>query len=135
MYILLIVIHVFVAFFMIGIVLLQAGKGAELGAAFGGSSQTLFGPRGSATFLSKMTVVMAGLFMVTSLSLAVMSKSRTVMPTTAPAPLTSDPAAPAATETTAPSPEAAPSETGGAPAAPTMEQSPAAPPSAGGQTP
>ncbi len=59
--------------FLIFIVLIQSGKGAELGAAFGGSSQTLFGARGAATFFSKMTTVAAVIFMITSLSLAVIA--------------------------------------------------------------
>jgi preprotein translocase subunit SecG len=70
---LLIMIHIIVCFFLIGIVLLQGGKGAELGAAFGGSSQTIFGSRGAATFLSKMTTIAAIVFMVTSLTLAVIT--------------------------------------------------------------
>ncbi len=78
MYTLLIVIHLMVAFLMIGVILIQSGKGAEIGAAFGGSSQTLFGGRGAATFLSKVTVVAAALFFATSLSLAIMSKSRSI---------------------------------------------------------
>ncbi|MEW6418992.1 MAG: preprotein translocase subunit SecG [Nitrospirota bacterium] len=68
---LLIVIHIIVCFILIAIVLLQSGKGAELGAAFGGgSSHTLFGSRGAATFLNKMTTVAAIVFMITSLTLA-----------------------------------------------------------------
>jgi len=63
---------------MISVILLQAGKGAEIGAAFGGSSQTIFGSRGPGTFLSKLTVTAAVLFMLTSLSLAVMSKQRSI---------------------------------------------------------
>ncbi len=66
-------IHVIVCFFLIFIVLVQSGKGAELGAAFGGSSQTLFGARGAATFFSKLTTVAAIVFMITSLTLAVMT--------------------------------------------------------------
>jgi preprotein translocase subunit SecG len=77
MYTLAIVIHVTVCFLMIAAILLQAGKGAEIGAAFGGSSQTVFGSRGPGTFLSKVTVAAAIIFMVTSLGLAVMSKERT----------------------------------------------------------
>jgi preprotein translocase subunit SecG len=73
MLILLLIIHIFVCFFLIGIVLLQSGKGAELGAAFGGSSQTLFGSRGAATFLNKMTTVAAIVFMISSLTLAVIT--------------------------------------------------------------
>lgn len=63
---------------MIAVVLLQSGKGAEIGAAFGGSSQTLFGSRGATTFLSKVTVVTASIFMVTALGLAVLSKERSI---------------------------------------------------------
>ncbi len=71
---LLIVIHIAVCFILIAIVLLQSGKGAELGAAFGGgSSHTLFGSRGAATFLNKMTTFAAILFMITSLTLAVVT--------------------------------------------------------------
>ncbi len=71
---LLIVIHIIVCFILIAIVLLQSGKGAELGAAFGGgSSHTLFGSRGAATFLNKMTTVAAVVFMITSLTLAVVT--------------------------------------------------------------
>jgi len=78
MYILLIALHVIVCLIMISVILLQAGKGAEMGAAFGGSSQTIFGSRGPGTFLSKLTVAAAVLFMLTSLSLAVLSKERSV---------------------------------------------------------
>src|SRR3990172_11633068 len=67
------IIHIIVSFFLITIVLLQGGKGAELGAAFGGSSQTLFGSRGAATFFSKLTTIAAVTFMFTSLSLAIVS--------------------------------------------------------------
>jgi preprotein translocase subunit SecG len=73
MTILLLIIHVFVCLFLIGVVLLQSGKGAELGAAFGGSSQTIFGSRGAATFLNKMTTIAAIIFMITSLVLAVIA--------------------------------------------------------------
>ncbi len=59
---------------MIGVVLLQSGKGAEIGASFGGSSQTVFGSRGPGTFLSKTTAWAASIFMLTSLSLAILSK-------------------------------------------------------------
>jgi len=69
----LLIIHLIVCFFLIFIVLVQSGKGAELGAAFGGSSQTMFGARGAATFFSKMTTIAAIVFMLTSLSLAVLS--------------------------------------------------------------
>jgi preprotein translocase subunit SecG len=77
MYIFLIIIHVMVCFLMVGAILLQSGKGAEIGASFGGSSQTVFGSRGPANFLSKFTVVVAAIFMLTSLSLAMLAKERT----------------------------------------------------------
>ena len=77
MYIFLIIIHVMVCFLMIGAILLQSGKGAEIGASFGGSSQTVFGSRGPANFLSKFTVVVAAIFMLTSLGLAMLAKERT----------------------------------------------------------
>jgi preprotein translocase subunit SecG len=74
MSILLIVVHVVVCIALIMIVLLQTGKGADMGAAFGGgSSQTLFGSTGASTFLSKATTVAAIVFMLTSLTLAYMS--------------------------------------------------------------
>ena len=76
MYTLLFVIHAIVWLLMIGALLLQSGKGAEIGAAFGGSSQTVFGSRGPANFLSKFTVITAFVFMFTSLSLAIIAKDR-----------------------------------------------------------
>ncbi|TKB92471.1 MAG: preprotein translocase subunit SecG [Nitrospira sp.] len=107
MYIVLIIIHVLVCFLMVGAILLQSGKGAEIGASFGGSSQTVFGSRGPANFLSKFTVVVAAIFMLTSLSLAMLAKERTFSSTvidlkkkessqTAPATTPTTPAAPAA---------------------------------------
>ena len=74
MYILLLILHVIVCLFLIIVVLLQSGKAADLAGAFGGmGSQTAFGPRGSATLLSKATTISAVLFMVTSLSLSIMA--------------------------------------------------------------
>jgi preprotein translocase subunit SecG len=85
MTILLVIIHVFVCLFLIAVVLLQSGKGAEIGAAFGGSSQTLFGSRGAASFLGKMTTVVAVIFMLTSLVLAIVtSKGGSVLKRTIP---------------------------------------------------
>jgi preprotein translocase subunit SecG len=67
------IIHVFVAIALIMIVLLQTGKGADMGLAFGGgSSQTLFGTTGASTFLSKATTVIAVVFMLTTFSLTIM---------------------------------------------------------------
>jgi preprotein translocase subunit SecG len=76
MYTALTVLHIIVAFFMVGVILLQSGKGAEIGAAFGGSSQTVFGARGASTMLSRLTAIAATIFMVTSLTLAIMSKQK-----------------------------------------------------------
>ena len=74
MIILFTVIHIIVCLFLVIVVLLQSGKAADLAGAFGGmGSQTAFGPRGSATMLSKATTMAAALFMVTSLSLAILA--------------------------------------------------------------
>ncbi len=74
MYILVWIVHIIVCLFLIIVVLLQSGKAADLAGAFGGmGSQTAFGPRGSATLLSKATTISAILFMVTSLSLSILA--------------------------------------------------------------
>ena len=74
MVILLTIIHIIVCLFLVIVVLLQSGKAADLAGAFGGmGSQTAFGPRGSATVLSKATTLAAALFMVTSMTLAILS--------------------------------------------------------------
>ena len=73
MTILLTIIHLFVCFFLILVVLLQTGKGADIAAAFGGTSQTAFGARGAATLLSKLTTGSAIIFMITSFTLAMMA--------------------------------------------------------------
>ena len=70
---LIIILHVIVCLMLIGIVLLQTGKGADMGAAFGGSSQALFGGAGPAPFLTRITTVAAVVFMITSLALAYIS--------------------------------------------------------------
>lgn len=65
------VVHVLVALGLIGLIMLQHGKGADIGAAFGsGSSNTVFGARGSANFLSRTTAILAVVFFITSLTLA-----------------------------------------------------------------
>ncbi|NWG01774.1 MAG: preprotein translocase subunit SecG [Syntrophaceae bacterium] len=71
-----IVVHILVCLALILIVLLQAGKGAEMGAAFGGASQTIFGSAGAMGFLSKLTTVAAIIFMITSLFLTFSSTKR-----------------------------------------------------------
>ena len=72
------VVHVLVALSVIGLVLLQHGKGADMGSGFGGgSSGSLFGATGSANFLSRATAVLATIFFLTSLGLAYMASHRT----------------------------------------------------------
>ena len=73
MVILLVILHIIVSLFLVGVVLLQQGKSADLAAAFGGQgSQTAFGPRGAANLLTKLTTWSAILFMVTSIGLTIM---------------------------------------------------------------
>ena len=72
-----VVIHVIVAISIIGLVLLQQGKGADAGASFGaGASQTVFGSSGSGNFLVQTTTVLATIFFVTSLTLAIFAKNQ-----------------------------------------------------------
>ncbi len=115
------ILHVLVSLFLIAVVLLQSGKGAEMGASFGSSgSQSVFGAGGGTSFLSKLTTSAAVIFMLTSLSLAYISgqpSSSSMMsgkgksaPVQAPA---AQPAAPA------PAPQAAPQT---APAAPAQQK-------------
>jgi preprotein translocase subunit SecG len=74
MYYVVLTVHILVCIFLIIVVLLQSGKAADLAGAFGGmGSQTAFGPRGSATLLSKATTISAVVFMITSLSLSIMA--------------------------------------------------------------
>ncbi|MBU2261232.1 MAG: preprotein translocase subunit SecG, partial [Proteobacteria bacterium] len=70
MQILVTIVHVIVCIVLVLVVLLQAGKGANMGAVFGGSSQTIFGSSGPGTFLGKMTTIVAIIFMLTSFSLS-----------------------------------------------------------------
>jgi preprotein translocase subunit SecG len=70
---LILVLHIIVSLFLVGVVLLQQGKSADLAGAFGGQgSQTAFGPRGAANLLTKLTTYSAIIFMVTSLGLTVL---------------------------------------------------------------
>jgi preprotein translocase subunit SecG len=70
---LIIFVHVVASLFLIAVVLLQQGKGQDLASAFGGGgTQTAFGPRGSATVLSRATTILAAVFMLTSLTLSLM---------------------------------------------------------------
>jgi len=73
---LLLVVHIIAAVVIIALVLLQHGKGADAGAAFGGGSQSVFGARGSANFLSRTTAVVVTLFFITSMSLGYLYTNR-----------------------------------------------------------
>jgi len=74
MYYLALIVHILVCIFLVVVVLLQSGKAADLAGAFGGmGSQTAFGPRGSATLLSKATTVSFVVFIVTSMSLSILA--------------------------------------------------------------
>jgi len=106
MYTITVILHLIVCFLMIAAILLQAGKGAEIGAAFGGSSQTVFGSRGPGTFLSKVTVGAAVIFMLTSLSLAILSKRENSLSSVIP--ITSSEPASAPAAATPPTSEPAP---------------------------
>jgi preprotein translocase subunit SecG len=115
---LILVIHVLAALVLVGLILLQHGKGADVGAAFGsGASGSLFGATGSANFLSRTTSVIAIVFFVTSLGLTYFStrkpESKGVMSTQ---PAVPEKSLPAQIPPTAPAGEAAPSPAG--PAAP-----------------
>ena len=118
MFIALSILHVLIALGLILVVLLQSGKGADIGAAFGGgSSQTVFGGRGAATFLSKLTTVLAVLFMVMSIVLTLHASrlgTSTVIPEDRPMPASSTPAQ----TTPAPTAPAPPSQAPAAPPAP-----------------
>ena len=71
-----IIIHALVALAIIGLILLQQGKGAEAGASFGGgASQTIFGSQGGGNFFAKVTAVLAAVFFITSFSLAIIAKN------------------------------------------------------------
>ena len=129
LYYVIITLHIFACFFLIGVVLLQQGKGQDLASAFGGGgSQTAFGTRGSASLLSKITTASAVIFMITSLGLWILSgqQGSSVVggekaPATAPA------------STTAPQPKPGDKAAAGQPAAqPGQKTETQQPPAAGG---
>ncbi|MFZ2448758.1 MAG: preprotein translocase subunit SecG [Syntrophobacteraceae bacterium] len=133
-----ITIHVIASIALIAIVLLQTGKGAEMGAAFGGASQTLFGGTGGTTFMSKLTTAAAVIFMITCLLLSYKPSTQGTrslmedMPVeqtqTQPLPVLPE-ARPVQPQSPAPAPEAAPPKEQAAPQeAPKQEPAPAAKP-------
>lgn len=124
LYYLIIFLHIVACLFLIGVVLLQQGKGQDLASAFGGGgSQTAFGPRGSATVLSRATTILAGVFMVTSLALSIVKPQASGVldhlaePAASPSPAASaapvtTPAAPAANTPATSQPAEAPAPAG-----------------------
>lgn len=136
----LMVIHFFTAASIIGLVLLQRGKGAEAGAGFGaGASGTVFGARGAGTALSRATAILAGIFMLTSLSLTYVGSHTKAAPNSVLDRLSQQPAAPAATRGGSPQPAVPPApngQAGGSAAAPaTTPAAPATAPAAPATTP
>ncbi|HET6414259.1 MAG TPA: preprotein translocase subunit SecG [Anaeromyxobacter sp.] len=107
------IIHVVVCVFLILVILLQAGKGGGMGAGLGGASQTVFGGRGSQSFLGRLTSISAGIFMLTSVWLAYHSSRNVSVVEEPPAPA---PAAPAPGTSPAPKEAAPPAPTNGQPA-------------------
>lgn len=125
----LMVIHFFTAASIIGLVLLQRGKGAEAGAGFGaGASGTVFGARGAGTALSRATAILAGVFMLTSLSLTYVGSHTKAAPTSVLDRLSQQPATPATPAGGSAQPAAAPAANGQSGGAPTSAApAPAAP--------
>lgn len=78
MYIFVVTLHITLSLILIGVVLFQPGKGADIGAAFGGGGGNMFGPRGPTNFLQQATTAVAVMFMVTSITLARMSDKSTL---------------------------------------------------------
>ncbi len=123
-------LHVIACLFLIAVVLLQQGKGQDLASAFGGGgTQAAFGPRGSATVLSRATTILAGLFMVTSFSLSILKHRESTILDRVPAPAatpsaaaTAPPLAPASIPVAPPTGDKAPA--GEAPAPTTAPASP-----------
>lgn len=151
MYTLLMVFHVVACLALILIVLLQTGRGAEMGAAFGGASQTLFGGSGGNTFLTRLTTGAAVVFMITCLGLTYLSSgpsTKSVMesapvekpqgpalPEATPIQPAATPAPPSESASQAAPAESKPSAAQPAPEASTDQGKPAAPPAAEGRTP
>ncbi len=114
-YYLVLILHLIACFFLIAVVLLQQGKGQDLASAFGGGgTQAAFGPRGSATLLSRVTTGLAAIFMMTSITLAVLKQKQVSV-------LDAIPAA------ASPTPGAAPTNVLGLPLTPATSPSPVAP--------
>jgi len=109
------VIHVLACIFLILVVLLQTGKGAEMGAVFGGSSSTVFGSSGAGNFLTRLTTATAVIFMVTSMGLTYFSARQNTSTILDTAPAASVPAVDEIPAPGAPLPDAAPAPEAAAP--------------------
>ena len=115
LYYIVLILHLIACFFLIAVVLLQQGKGQDLASAFGGGgTQAAFGPRGSVTLLSRITTGLAVVFMITSISLAILKQKQASV-------LDSIPAA------ASPTPAAAPTDLLGLPATPQGSPAPTSP--------
>ena len=113
------IVHVIVSIGLILVVLLQTGKGAEVGAVFGGSSATIFGSSGAGNFLTRLTTGMAIVFMITSLTLGYFAGKKptaTIFDNRAPAALPNSPA-----------PQSAPAQPQAGPEGGAQPSAPAAP--------
>ena len=129
LYYLVLILHLIACFFLIAVVLLQQGKGQDLASAFGGGgTQAAFGPRGSVTLLSRVTTALAAVFMITSISLAVLKQKQASVldslpaaasptPKTAPTNLLGLPVVPAAAPSAPSAGSASPSPANAAPSA------------------
>src|SRR5262245_58041127 len=127
MYTVITIVHVVACLFLIGVVLLQQGKGADMGAVFGGSSSTIFGSSGAGNFLTRLTTAMAIVFMLTSLTLTYSSARRATSTVFDTSPLPEPPPLQEPAGSGAQAPAAAPEGQAPAPAA----EPPAAAPGAG----
>lgn len=107
MYSFVLVVHILLAILMIGLILVQHGKGADAGASFGGGgAATVFGASGSGNFMTRLTAILTALFFITSLTLAVYAKKQTqgvnMLPGEAVEQTTTPPVTPRSSSTTAP---------------------------------
>ena len=119
---LVVTVHVVIAVALVGLVLIQQGKGADAGAAFGGgASQTVFGSQGSGSFLTKMTTLLAVVFFVTSFSLAIFAKERAEVAGEAGIPVVQESSAPSVDDAPAGNNESAGDSSEGSSGVPELE--------------
>lgn len=118
------IIHFATIVLLVIAVLIQSGKGAEISASFGGSSQTVFGTSGGQNFVQKLTYVLAGIFMCTSLALTILpaKTKKSVFEGFTPPPASTAPAETAPAQTAPSGTTTAPAQNSAAPAAPTEKK-------------